>query len=42
MASKKDTFKQKVIIFFGYNGSKYHGLQHQKNSDVATVEAKLY
>lgn len=39
---KRDFFKQKVILFFGYNGKNYHGLQHQKGSDVTTVETKLY
>lgn len=27
---KKDFFKQKVALFFGYNGTTYKGLQKQK------------
>lgn len=27
---KKDFFKQKVAMFFGYNGTAYRGLQKQK------------
>ncbi len=29
-ASKKNFFKQKVALFFGYNGKAYKGLQKQK------------
>lgn len=30
IAKKKDYFKQKVALFFGYNGKAYKGLQKQK------------
>jgi tRNA pseudouridine38-40 synthase len=39
---KRDFFKQKIILYFGYNGKAYHGLQSQKGSEVPTVEGSLY
>lgn len=36
---KRDYFKQNFVIFFGYNGTSFHGLQ--RNPDVVTVEDLL-
>lgn len=37
---KKTFFKQKMALFFGYNGKTFHGLQIQKDCDD-TVERAL-
>lgn len=37
----KKAFKLKVAIFFGYNGTKYHGLQKVISSNLPTVEGSL-
>lgn len=40
--SKKNYFKQKIALFFGYNGTAYHGLQKQKDlKEKTTVESCL-
>lgn len=37
--NKREYFKQNFVIFFGYNGTAFHGLQ--RNPDVKTVEDSL-
>lgn len=37
--TKRNYFKQNFIVFFGYNGTSFHGLQ--RNPDVITVEDLL-
>ena len=42
MDTKRNYFKVKVALFFGYDGSKYKGLQQQKDDSIETVEKYLF
>ncbi|KAL4475492.1 hypothetical protein ABPG72_013316 [Tetrahymena utriculariae] len=40
--TKRNFFKIKVAIFFGYNGKGYHGSQSQKDQNIKTIEKSLF
>ncbi|KAL4476269.1 hypothetical protein ABPG74_010002 [Tetrahymena malaccensis] len=42
ISNKRNFFKIKVAIFFGYNGKGYHGSQSQKDQNIKTIEKSLF